>query len=285
MSELLLYASASALLIGLLPNFMKMGGRRAAPSVSSALFATVAFLFAVGQAVLYGTIDTVITLSNASFVNLLLSGVLRAAVCLCLFTALSTGGVNRVMPMYFLADGAAIVVLSLLSGGRLNIWRLCCIVILLLGIVLMESRQSKGRGYKWLLFSCLTMLLAAGKTLFDARYLPSAGSASLVVETLASMLVLWILAAVGKSLKGLGKLKMEDWLFLILAGMSIGLSWLCDGQVDRLGDSSYLLPIQLLSFPLMMLFARILQKERMPGAAVLGLVLAVLGQFGLQLGL
>ena len=43
----------------------------------------------------------------------------------------------------------------LLAGGRLNVWRLCCIVILLLGVVLMESRQSKGRGYKWLLFACL----------------------------------------------------------------------------------------------------------------------------------
>lgn len=284
MSEWILYACASALLGGLLPSFMKTGVKRAAPSVAAALFSTVAFLFALGAAAISGTLELLPSIGNATLINLLISGLLSAVVWLCLFTALSTGGVNRVMPVHNLSAAAAIGLSVLLFGGRVGIWRLCCIVLLLLGTVLMESRQQKGRGYKWLLFSLLALLAQTAKTVFDAQMLPHMeASLQNMVATLSAMLALWILAVAGKSLGGLKKLKVEDWLFLPLSGVTLGLAWLCDAAAAKHGDVTYLLPIACCAFPLMMLFGRIFHKERMPAAAVLGLLLAVFGMFGLLL--
>ena len=108
MSEVILYACASALLCGLVPSFMKTGVRRAAPSVAAALYATVAVLFAFGAAAISGTLGSLLHIDNAALLNLALDGLLDALVWLCLFTALSTGGVNRVMPIHNLAAAGAI---------------------------------------------------------------------------------------------------------------------------------------------------------------------------------
>ncbi len=284
MSEVILYASASALLCGLLPSFMKTGVRRAAPSVAAALFATVTFLFALGAAAISGTLGPLQRIDNAGLLNLALDGLLDALVWLCLFTALSTGGVNRVMPVYNLAAAGAIGLTALLFQGRVGVWRLCCIVLLLLGTVLMESRQQKGRGYQWLLFSFLALAAAAAQLVYEARCLPALpGSVQRLMAALVAMVLLWCLSAAGRSLNGLKKLQLEDWLFLLLAGVAAGLAGLCDTAVERMGDSTYVLPIRCCAFPLMMLFARIFHKEKMPGAAILGLLLAVFGMFGLLL--
>lgn len=286
MSEWILYACASAVLCGLLPSFMKLGVRRAAPSVAAALYASVVFLFALGAVAISDTFAQVRAVENSALLSYAVSGLLRAVVWLCLFTALSTGGVNRVMPVHNLAAAAVTGLTALLLSRRLGVWPLCCIVLLLLGTVLMESRQQKGRGLKWLLFAVLALLAETAKRLFDASYL--SGTPVSVVELLGSftaMILLWGLSALGRSFGSLGKLKAEDWLFVLLAGVSTGLAWLCDASAARLGDSTYLLPIACCAFPLMMVFARLLNKERMPGAAVLGVVLAVFGMFGLLLGL
>lgn len=284
MSEVILYACASALLCGLVPSFMKTGVRRAAPSVAAALYATVAFLFAFGAAAISGTLGSLLHIDNAALLNLALDGLLDALVWLCLFTALSTGGVNRVMPIHNLAAAGAIGLTALLSHGRVGVWRLCCIVLLLLGTVLMESRQRKERGYQWLLFSCLALAAAAAQIVYEARCLPDVpGSVQRLLATMVAMVLLWCLSAAGKSLNGIKKLQLEDWLFLLLAGVAAGLAGLCDTAAERMGDSSYLLPISCCAFPLMMLFARIFHKEKMPSAAVIGLLLAVFGMFGMLL--
>ena len=211
-------------------------------------------------------------------------GALRALVWLCLFAALSTGNVNRVMPVHNLAPALAIGASALLFDAAIGVWRLCCLVLLLLGTVLMESRQQKGRGYRWLLFACLALAGTAARDVLCARLLPNVpDSLQNLMEAFVAMLALWVLSAAGRTFGSLKKLQPESWLFLLLAGASTGVALLCDASAARLGDSTYLLPISCLAFPLMFLFARVIHKEKTPAAAVLGLLLAVFGMFGLLL--
>ena len=60
---------------------------------------------------------------------------------------------------------------------------------------------------------------------------------------------------------------------------------LCDAAAARFGDTTYLLPIACCAFPLTLLFARLLHKEKIPASALLGLVFAVAGMFALLLEL
>ena len=48
---------------------------------------------------------------------------------------------------------------------------------------------------------------------------------------------------------------------------------------------SQLAPIGVLTSVFVMLFARLFQKEKQPGATVFGTLLVVLGQFGILMGL
>ena len=282
--EWIAYACASALLGGALPSFVKTGVRRTPPSVAAAIYATAVFLFSLGAAAISGTLGSVSGLDNATLVNLVLCGALRALVWLCLFAALSTGNVNRVMPVHNLAPALAIGASALLFDTAIGVWRLCCLVLLLLGTVLMESRQQKGRGYRWLLFACLALAGTAARDVLCARLLPNVpDSLQNLMEAFVAMLALWVLSAAGRTFGSLKKLQPESWLFLLLAGASTGVALLCDASAARLGDSTYLLPISCLAFPLMFLFARVIHKEKTAAAAVLGLLLAVFGMFGLLL--
>ena len=284
MSEWILYACASAVLGGMLPSLMKTGVRRAAPAVAAALYAAMAFLFALAAAAIVGTLEQVRDIGNATLLWLLLAGMLRALLWLCLFTALSTGGGNRVMPIHNLAAAAAVGATALFFGGSIGIWRLCCLVLLLLGTVLMESRQQRGRGYRWLLFAFFALMAATALQLVDARLLGDmTDSVQVLLESLVAAVLLLVLAAAGGTLKSLKKLQFEDYLYLLLSGLATGLAWLCDAATALHGDSTYLLPIACCAFPLMMLFARLFHKEKLPAAAALGLVLAVAGMFGLLL--
>ena len=120
--------------------------------------------------------------------------------------------------------------------------------------------------------------------LVDARLLGDVtDSVQALLESLVAAVLLLVLAAAGGTLKGLKKLQFEDYLYLLLSGLATGLAWLCDAATALHGDSTYLLPIACCAFPLMMLFARLFHKEKLPAAAALGLVLAVAGMFGLLL--
>ena len=124
--EWIAYACASALLGGALPSFVKTGVHRTPPSVAAAIYATAVFLFSLGAAAISGTLGSVSGLDNATLVNLVLCGALRALVWLCLFAALSTGNVNRVMPVHNLAPALAIGASALLFDTAIGVWRLCC---------------------------------------------------------------------------------------------------------------------------------------------------------------
>ena len=120
--------------------------------------------------------------------------------------------------------------------------------------------------------------------MYEARCLPDVpGSVQRLLATMVAMVLLWCLSAAGKSLNGIKKLQLEDWLFLLLAGVAAGLAGLCDTAAERMGDSSYLLPISCAAFPVAMLGARLFHKEEMPTGAMFGILLALAGMFGLLL--
>ena len=80
-------------------------------------------------------------------------------------------------------------------------------------------------------------------------------------------------------------LRFDEILYLLLSGGATGLAALCDAAAARFGDTTYLLPIACCAFPLTLLFARLLHKEKLPASALLGLVFAVAGMFALLLAL
>lgn len=77
-----------------------------------------------------------------------------------------------------------------------------------------------------------------------------------------------------KSIRSIGK---KSWLFLILSGITTGLSWLCYYRALQDGPASVVVPIDKLSILVTVVFSYVILKERLSRKAVLGLLLIVAG--------
>ena len=132
-------ALGNTILLGATPNWMRCGAKRADPSAASALFALV---FAGAQAAflaLTGGAGALLTLSVQQYLILAACGLLTALTWLSLFTALTGGRVNKVIPVYLLGSVFTLTASHFLFGAPLGLWKICCVMGILLGIVFIES--------------------------------------------------------------------------------------------------------------------------------------------------
>lgn len=282
----ILYAGGAALLVALRPCFAKIADKRTAPSLMATLYASVVFVAYLASAMIGGTARSVLSVDNLTLLKLLGAGALRACIWLCLFAALSTGQVNRVMPLYLLSD-VTLTVLSLILGKeQAGIWRLCCIVLILLGVVMTESRSTKAKSARWLIFALLALAANIGLSYYRDAFLSSAPAGAIRLgEASVAAVLLWILSAAGKAMNSFKKMTAENWIFIVLAGLCGALALYCEMQTQSLADVTVLNPIRCAILPLTVLMARIINKERMPANAVLGVALFTAGTFGLMLNL
>ena len=84
------------------------------------------------------------------------------------------------------------------------------------------------------------------------------------------------LRAVGRSGE-FGSIGKQTWIFLVLSGISTGLSWLCYFRALKVGEVSKVAPIDKLSVVVAMVLAILFFRERINAREGLGAGLIVLG--------
>ena len=279
-------AVAAALLRGATPVFMRAGAKRSDPSFAAALFSTVLLGVSLAPVLLNGEGDAFWAISNPSLIVLLLCGLLTALLYLCLFTALTGAGVSRVFPLVNLSEVLLVVLACFLFSGRLGVGRICCIMLVVLGTVLMLSRPERGASPRWLLYAFFSLACITGIALLNEGFLSGVVSNSIVLpfRCAVASILLWIFTLARGRQKTARSMGPGSWIAILLAAISIGLSLICTVRGMALGEWSWLSPIQGLGLVSMLLFARIFLKEKLPGSAVFGLLLVVLGTFAIQMG-
>lgn len=281
------WAAGAALLFGAALPLMRAGARRNDPSIAAGLFALVFTAGSCGVAVLRGTLPTIWSIDNATLVRLLASGLLTAFLILCLFTALTGGPASKVAPVVNLSSVIVLVASYFLLGTPMGLWRMCCVVLILLGTVLMESRAtSKSRGGRlWMLYAALAALAYAGLTLLRQTRLSQATQAQYdIVRGAVATLLLWgFVFARGKQ-KHFKKMGVAAFLCPPLAAVTVCASAACTYIASLRGEMSMLAPVTLLSFVMAMLLSRLALHERQPGSAVFGTLLVLLGMFAILMG-
>lgn len=276
------FAFASAVLVGLTPVFVKSGARRGDAPGSAALFMTVFAIFAACLCLLSGQLSAMQHIDARSLLFLLSAAVCDGVYYCSIFYALSGGDVNRVLPMVNLAGVLALISGYFLYNAIPGLWKLCFVVLILLGTILMLSRSQKAKGYAWVWFSLLAMAAAAGRQVLvrtGVENVPQ--NVQLLVRCGAGAALLWLVTFSTNGFRRMQKMRAENWIFVLVAALCLGLSQLCDYFGARYGDYSALAPVALLSFPVAMLFSRILHKEKLPANAVFGMLLILAGQFAL----
>ena len=280
------FAAGDALLKGMTVPLMRVSARRNDPSVMAGLFAVFFGLAAAAHAYYTGVLTTVWTLGNDVIVRLLICGLMTALLWLSLFTALTGGMASKVGPVVNLAMLPVLVASHFLYDEPLGLWRLCCILLILLGTVLMLSRMQTVRGQYWLVYAALATLLWAGLTLLRKKWFAE-GPDWAVYElgvSAVSAVVLWILVFARGKQRSIKPIRAAAWVASPLSAFAYAGSFLCNAYAARYGEMSRLAPLTLLGFASMLLFSRIIARERQPISVFFGAALTLMGMFAILMG-
>ena len=280
-------ALASTILLGGVPSWIRSAAKRADPSAASALFALFLTVASAGYVFLTGGFAGLLALSVLQFVWIAVCGFLSALAWLSLFTALTGGKVSKVMPVYLVSSLVTLAVSHFLFGAPMGLWKICCMILILLGIVFIESSSQQIQSQLWFLYALIALLATAGSQLLRRGMLGETFNSQVFEFWRAAFasVFLWIFVFLRKKQQTIKDFTPRAWFGVLFAAVFLAGSYAATYFASLRGDMSQLAPVGVLTSVFVMLFARIFQKEKQPGATVFGTLLVVLGQFGILMGL
>jgi uncharacterized membrane protein len=280
-------ALGSTILLGGVPSWMRGAAKRADPSAAAALFALLLALSCVALLQFTGGIPRALMITPMQLFWIGICGFLSALCWLSLFTALTGGKVSKVMPVFLISQLLTLAASHFLFGAPMGLWKICCMVLMLLGIVFVESSVQQIQSQLWFLYALIALLAATGTQLLRRGFIGEAFDASIFEFWRAAfaMAFLWIFVFLRGKQKAMRYFSPRAWFGILFAAVFLAGSYAATHFASLRGDMSYLAPVGVLTSVFVMLFARIFQKEKQPGATVFGTLLVVLGQFGILMGL
>lgn len=130
----------------------------------------------------------------------------------------------------------------------------------------------------WYLAAFLSAVFAALTTILAKIGIQNINSnLGTAIRTSVILLFTWGIVFFQGSGEGLGQIKSQAWVFLILSGIATGLSWLFYFRALQLGDASKVVPIDKLSLVLTIILAGLFLKEKITWTVVFGSVLMTVG--------
>ena len=97
------------------------------------------------------------------------------------------------------------------------------------------------------------------------------------IRTIIVLIMAWIVVFVTKSNKEIKKIDKRSLKFIILSGITTGLSWLCYYRALQDGYASVVVPLDKFSIVFTVVFSYIFLKEKLNKKAFLGFLLIILG--------
>ena len=126
----------------------------------------------------------------------------------------------------------------------------------------------------WRLYAILSALFAALTSIFAKVGLQDINSdLATAIRTSIILLLTWGIVLFGHKADGITNLTWQTWLFLILSGISTGLSWLFYFKALQTGDVSRVAPIDKLSIVITILLAFIFLHEKITLRVLIGSLL------------
>ena len=132
----------------------------------------------------------------------------------------------------------------------------------------------------WRIYAILSAVFAALTSIFAKVGLQDINSdLATAIRTTIILLLTWGIVFFGHKADAIGTISWQTWLFLILSGVSTGLSWLFYFKALQLGDVSRVAPIDKLSIVITILLAFIFLHEKVTLRVLIGSLLISGGVF------
>ena len=251
-------------------------------TLATAIRTVVVLVFSWWMVFLVGSQAEITRLSGRTLFYLVLSGLSTGASWLCYFRALQLGDVNKVAPIDKSSTVLTILLAFLLLGESVSAPQIVGVLGIGTGTLLMISRKETDAEGKpdgrWLLFACLSALFASLTSIFGKIGVEGVESnLGTAIRTVVVLGMAWLMVFVTGQQKGIRRIGRRDWLFLLLSGLSTGLSWLCYYRALQDGPASVVVPVDKLSILVTIVFSRLILHEKLSRRAAVGLALLVLG--------
>lgn len=130
----------------------------------------------------------------------------------------------------------------------------------------------------WFIMALLSAVFAAMTAILAKIGVKNVDSnLATAIRTVVILLFAWGIVWTQGSAKELGSLSKTSILFLVLSGITTGLSWIFYFRALQIGKATQVAPVDRLSLVITMILAVIFLKEKMSVGSVVGTILMVLG--------
>ena len=289
-----LFAFLSALFAGDTAILVKIGVKDIDSNIATAIRTIIIVIFT--WIMVFVTGSNVSGIDTRSAIFLILSGVTTGLSWLCYFRALQLGDINKVVPI----DKSSIVLSILLSfillGETVTVYKITGMFLIAIGTYSMiEKKESENKKIEnneenknndinnkknWLFYGILSALFAALTSILGKIGIKNVDSNyGTALRTIVVLIMAWLVVLVTKKGKEVQKMNMKTFVFLILSGISTGLSWLCYYRALQDGDVSIVVSIDKLSIVVSVLFSYMVFNEKLSRKSFLGFIGIIAGTF------
>ena len=130
----------------------------------------------------------------------------------------------------------------------------------------------------WKIYALLSALFAALTAIFAKVGVKDINSdLATAIRTTVILMLTWGIVIFGSHIDEMKDVSRSTWLFLIISGLSTGLSWLFYFKAIQLGNVSRVAPIDKLSVVITMLLAFLFLHEQPSFKVILGALLIAAG--------
>lgn len=276
----ILYAFGSAFFAGATAILAKIGIKNTDSNLATAIRTVVILLFSWLMVFVVGSQNTIGDISTKTLLFLVLSGLCTGGSWLCYFKALQLGDVNKVTPIDKSSTILTLVLAFLILGEQIKPTKILAMVLIAIGTFLMitkkngvEDKSQKGWGFYAGLSAVFASLTSILGKLGIVGVESNLGTA---IRTIVVLIMAWIVVFVTKKQGEIKAIDRKSMVFILISGITTGLSWLCYYKALHDGEASVVVPIDKLSILVTIAFSYFILKEKLSAKALVGLV-AILG--------
>lgn len=278
----IIFALLSAFFAGITAVLSKVGIKNVNSDLGTAIRTIVVFVFAWLMVFVVDAWGGITSITSKTLVFLVLSGLATGASWLCYFKALKVGDVNKIAPIDKSSTVLTMILAFIFLGEKITILKGICIILIGLGTYMMiekrESDEKNGKNTEWLVWALLSAAFAALTSVLGKIGISDIDSTlGTAIRTFVVLIMSWIVVWVSKSQSDIKNITPRTVVFLVLSGITTGLSWLCYYKALQDGQASIVVPIDKLSILVTIAFSYIVLGEKLTKKSLCGLALLVCG--------
>lgn len=291
-------ALGSAIFAGLTSVLAKAGVQNVESNLATAVRTAVVLVLAWLIAAATGTLGTLGSLSPATWIFLVLSGLSTGGSWLAYFRALQLGDVNKVVPVDKSSIVLTVVFAFLFLGEKVTLAKVAGIAAIAVGTLFMvvpdkDVRNESGARVRepenvvatrrperrsWLFYALLAAVFAAFTSILGKVGIEGVDSnLGTAIRTTVVLVLAWGIVVARGTAPQVRNISRFEGLMLVLSSLATGASWLLFYHALQIGPASGVVPVDKLSVVFAVAFAYFAFGEKLNRRSASGLVILVLG--------